>query len=151
MGGGSLTVYGSSAGALGVENPNAQTITIELEDGITSLSYVAPFDCIVTIYSLIQEDGVDDHYVDVFLANTFYQQIVRDPRYNIATSIRAAKGQTVIVGVRGKGNRAVIRSVLPVTQATLMTELSFSFLPRQLQCQAGRRWLTPPLLQAMAM
>lgn len=112
-GGGSLTVYGSSAGALGVENPNAQTITIELEDGITSLSYVAPFDCIVTIYSLIQEDGVDDHYVDVFLANTFYQQIVRDPRYNIATSIRAAKGQTVIVGARGKGNRAVIRPVLP--------------------------------------
>lgn len=75
--------------------------------------YVAPYDCLVTVFSLEQVPGVDDHYVYLNLKNRDFRQLVRSHAYNIATTIRVAKGQVVTAGARGNGNQLIIRKVLP--------------------------------------
>ena len=75
--------------------------------------YVAPYDCLVTVFSLEPVPGVDDHYVYLNLKNRDFRQLVRSHAYNIATTIRVAKGQVVTAGARGNGNQLIIRRVLP--------------------------------------
>lgn len=113
LGGGSLTVYGVGAGALGTEDPTSEPVKTMLEDGTVLFDYVAPFDCLVTVFSLEPVPGVDDHYVYLNLKNRDFRQLVRSHAYNIATTIRVAKGQVVTAGARGNGNQLIIRKVLP--------------------------------------
>ena len=112
-GGGSLTVYGVGAGALGTEDPTSEPVTITLEDSYVVFDYVAPFDCLATVFSLEPVQGVDDHYVYAQLKQRDFRQLIRSHAYNIATTISVGKGQTVTVGVRGNGNQLIIRKVLP--------------------------------------
>lgn len=113
MGGGSSTIYGVGAGALGTEDPTSEPVKITLEDGYVVFDYVAPFDCLVTIFSLEPIQGNDDHYVYAQLKERDFRQLIRSHAYNIATTIRLGKGQTATVGARGNGNQLVIRKVLP--------------------------------------
>ena len=112
-GGDSLIIYGVGAAALGAEDPTSEPIKITLENVLAVVDYVAPFDCLVTIFSLEPVQGVDDHYVYLNLKNRYFRQLVRSHAYNIATTIRVAKGQVVTAGARGNGNQLIIRKVLP--------------------------------------
>lgn len=112
-GGDSSTIYGVGAGALGTEDPTSEPIKITLENGLAVVDYVAPFDCLVTIFSLEPVQGVDDHYVYAQLKKRDFRQLIRSHAYNIATTISVEKGQTVTVGARGNGNQLIIRKVLP--------------------------------------
>lgn len=112
-GGGSKLVYGTSSSALGVEDIASEAVKVTLEDGFSVFDYVAPYDCLVTVFSLEPVPGVDDHYVYAQLKQRYFRQLIRSHAYNIATTIRAGKGQTVTVGARGNGNQLIIRKVLP--------------------------------------
>lgn len=111
--GGSLTVYGVGAGALGTEDPTSEPVKTTLENGSVAFDYVAPFDCLVTIFSQEPIQGVDDHYVYLSLKSRDFRQLVRSHAYNIATTIRIEKGRTVTVGAKGNGNQLIVRKVLP--------------------------------------
>lgn len=110
---GSSTVYGVGAGALGTEDPTSEPIKITLQNDRAVFDYVAPFDCLVTISSLEPAPGADGHFVYAQLKRRDFRQLIRSPVYNIATTISAAKGQTVTVGAMGNGNKLIIRKVLP--------------------------------------
>jgi|GEM_PF-982042 len=112
-GGDSSTIYGVGAGALGTEDPTSEPIKITLEDGFSVFDYVAPYDCLVTVFSLEPVPGFDDHYVYLNLKNRDFRQLVRSHAYNIATTIRVARGQVVTAGARGNRNQLIIRKVLP--------------------------------------
>lgn len=111
--GGSKLIYGTSSSALGVEDIASEAVKVTLEDGFSVFDYVAPYDCLVTVFSLEPVPGVDDHYVYLNLKNRDFRQLVRSHAYNIATTIRVAKGQVVTAGARGNGNQLIIRKVLP--------------------------------------
>ena len=112
-GGGSKLIYGTSSSALGVEDIASEAVKVTLEDRVALFDYVAPYDCLVTVFSLQQVPGVDDHYVYLNLKNRDFRQLVRNHAYNIATTIRVAKGQVVTAGAQGNGNQLIIRKVLP--------------------------------------
>lgn len=112
--GGDKLIYGVDASSLGcVGNVNSPIQTINLPDALNTegtLTYVAPYDCVASLYV----SSYCRHVAFAYRTRLF--KLVRstgNPESNLATSMRFSKGQEFSLRYSGTGVTLYIYTVLP--------------------------------------
>lgn len=112
--GGDKLIYGVDASSLGcVGNVNSPIQTINLPDALNTegnLTYVAPYDCVVSLY-------VNSYcpYVGIVYRGRFFtlSRTTGTPEDNLSVSMRFSKGQEFDLRYSGTDASLSIHTVLP--------------------------------------
>lgn len=109
---GGKLIYGCSAGSIGcIGAEEASLIPLPDPAGVEGLyNFVAPYDCIVVAIDSNSSVTQENRYLALSYNNMFLS-VIRTNIFNLATSFRLAKGQSISVHYLGAN---VVLATLPV-------------------------------------